>query len=182
MMIPGQSLTSEPKNATYENPPEMTNPEDAVFWHLDSLSEPDKLEALLDAMELGLDVVTLTEGILRGAVAAGRHSIDVSLIVAPIIHEFIKTTADKAGIDYEEGFPEDGDTRETIRYQINERKAKKMIAEFEGEDDDEIIEGGETSEEEEQMPIEGDLMEGEKTPVAAPAGLMSRMSQLEGEV
>ena len=32
MIIPGQSLTAEPKNAPYENPPELTTPEDAVEW------------------------------------------------------------------------------------------------------------------------------------------------------
>ena len=176
MMIPGQSLTSEPKNAPYENPPEMTNPDDAVFWHLDSLSEPDKLEALLDAMELGIDVVTLTEGVLRGAVSEGRHSIDVSLIVAPVIHEFIKTTADRAGVDYEEGFPDDSEKRMDIKYSINERKAKKMIAEYEGKDDD-----VETLPMESTMPVEDKPMISEETP-AAPAGLMSRMSKLEGEV
>ena len=181
MMIPGQSLTSEPKNATYENPPEMTNPEDAVFWHLDSLSEPDKLEALLDAMELGLDVVTLTEGILRGAVAAGRHSIDVSLIIAPVIHEFIKTTGDRLDVDYDEGFPDDSEGRINIRYQINERKAKKIIAEFEGED--KIKDDKEVSEMDETMPVTEEVMaDVEVSPVTPPEGLMSRMSQLEGEV
>ena len=31
-IIPGQSLTAEPKNAPYENPPQMTEPEEAVFF------------------------------------------------------------------------------------------------------------------------------------------------------
>lgn len=179
MMIPGQSLTSEPKNAPYENPPEMTNPDDVVFWHLDSLSEPDKLEALLDAMELGLDVVTLTEGILRGAVAEGRHTIDVSLIVAPVVHEFIKTTADKAGIDYEEGLPaDDKEERLDIKYKINEHKARKMIAEFEGKEEEEDMEEAPM---EAAMPVQDEPTVDEETP-AASAGLMSRPSNLEGDV
>ena len=49
-------------------------------------------------LELGVDVVTLTEGILRAAVAMGKHSIDVSLIIGPIIHELIKSNADVTGI------------------------------------------------------------------------------------
>ena len=152
----------------------MTNPEDVVFWHLDRLSEPDKLEALIDAMELGFDVVTLTEGVLRGAVAEGRHSIDVSLIVAPVIHEFIKTTADRAGIDYDEGFPDDSEERINIRYSINSRKAKKMLAEY---NDEEGME--EVDPQEDTSITEDDTTD--DTP-AAPAGLMARMSKLEGEV
>lgn len=126
-IIPGQSLTAEPKNAPYENPPEMTVPEEAVMWHLERLIEEDRMEALLDTLELGVDVVSLTEGLLRGAVLEGRHSVDVSLIIAPVIHEFITTTAEKAGIDFEEGFPDDNEKRKKIKYQINSRKALKML-------------------------------------------------------
>ena len=164
MIIPGQSLTAEPKNAPYENPPEMTMPEDAIGWHLDRLTEEDRLEALVDALELGLDVVTLTEGLLRGAVMDGRHGVDVSLIIAPVIHEFIKNTADKAGIDYEEGFPDDTEKRKAVKYQINEHKARKAIAEYEGED-------GDT---EEAMPVEAEEEAMIEETSAAPAGLMSR--------
>jgi hypothetical protein len=175
MIIPGQSLTAEPKNAPYENPPELTTPEDAIEWHLDRLTTEDKVEALVDAMELGIDVVTLTEGILRGAVLDGRHNIDISLIVAPIIHEFIKTTAEKMNIEFEEGIPDDTEDRENVKYVINERKAQKMIAEYEDKEDDvEKPEAMSTVPEEEITVVE------ETTD--APKGLMSRMSKLEGDV
>lgn len=175
MIIPGQSLTSEPKNAPYENPPELTTPEDAIEWHLDRLTQADKLSSLLDAMELGMDVVTLTEGLLRGAVVDGRHSIDVSLIIAPVVHEFIKSTADKAGIDYDEGIPDDTEERVNVQYAINSRKAKKMLAEYERGDADDT-DDPEMSDVEEETEVEETIEETE----AAPAGLMSRMSKLEG--
>ena len=132
MILPGQSLTAEPKNAPYENPPEMTDPEDAITWHLGRLSEPKRMNALLDTLELGMDVVTLTEGLLRGAVLDGRHNIDVSLIVAPVIHELINSTAMRAGLDFDEGVPDDTEKQKKIQYQINSRKARKMIAESKG--------------------------------------------------
>jgi hypothetical protein len=174
MIIPGQSLTAEPKNAPYENPPELTTPEDAIEWHLDRLTTDDKVEALVDAMELGVDVVTLTEGILRGAVLDGRHNIDISLIIAPVVHEFIKTTADKVGIDYEEGFPDDSEERIKVKYAINSRKAQKMLDEY---NDEEAME--EVNPEEDMPIVEDETAEDMPT---APAGLMARMSKLEGEV
>jgi hypothetical protein len=173
MIIPGQSLTSEPKNAPYENPPELTTPEDAIEWHLDRLTQDDKVSSLLEAMELGMDVVTLTEGLLRGAVVDGRHSIDISLIIAPVVHEFIKSTADKAGVDYDEGIPDDTAERVKVKYEINVRKAKKYLAEYEGEDDTDVPEMDDVSEE---VSMDETIEETE----AAPAGLMSRMSKLEG--
>ena len=170
MIMPGQSLTAEPKNAPYENPPEMSNPEDAVMWHLERLSKGDKQENLLDAMELDIDVVTLTEGILRGAVLEGRHSVDVSLLIAPVLHEYIKTTADKAGIDYNEGFPDDSKERRAIKYSINKNKASKILASFKK---DGKVESAEMDAAPSTTPkeIPTEMME----PDAAPSsGLMSR--------
>jgi hypothetical protein len=179
-IIPGQSLTAEPKNAPYENAPSMTKPEDAVFWHLERLSSADKTEALLDSMELGLDVVTLTEGVLRGAVLDGRHTVDVSLTIAPIVHEFIKGAADRAGIEYDEGFPDDSKERKATKYAINSEKARKLLDQYEektGETTDFL--DGETSVEEEEATT---MMMSEETPAPEAGGLMSRPSKNEGVV
>lgn len=169
MIIPGQSLTAEPKNAPYENPPELNTEEDAVMWHLERLSEQDRMEALVDMLELGIDVVTLTEGLLRGAVLEGRHSIDISVIIAPVIHEFIVSTAEKVGIDYEEGLPDDSDDRENIRYQINEGKARKMLAKLDMEVKETTVE---------EMPV---VVE-EEMPMEAPAKPAGLMARPKGEV
>ena len=88
--IPGQSLTSEPKNSPWENPPLMVDPEEALLWHLEKLEKPKVTESVAGLMALGVDILDLTEGILRAAVAEGQHSIDVSLIIAPVVHEYIK--------------------------------------------------------------------------------------------
>lgn len=169
--IPGQSLTAEPKAAPYERPPQMVDPQEALDFHLDALSEDDKKEAIIDAVELGLDVVTLTEGFLRGAVMAGRHSIDVSIIIAPVIHEFICGVLDAAGVEYDEGFEDKSKNREKITYAKNKRKALKLLAEHE--------DTGDVS-----SPVEGSKTEEE--PKSPKRGLMApksdRMKRLEGDM
>jgi len=101
--IPGQSLTSSPRQHPYERPPEISDPKKALSKHLDNLSKPGKAATIVDALRLDLDVKTLTNYILRSAVANGLHSIDVSMAIAPAIHQFIKKTADDVGIEYDEG-------------------------------------------------------------------------------
>ena len=165
MIIPGQSLTAEPKNAPYENPPEMNTSEDAIMWHLTRLVEDDKMEALIDTLELGLDVVTITEGLLRGAVLNGRHSIDISLVIAPVIHEYITATADKLGIEYDEGLPDNSELDDAIEYQINEKKAKDMLAELDMEVEDEEVE----EPMQEELPMD--------MPMEEPKGLMARRGE-----
>lgn len=165
MIIPGQSLTAEPKNAPYENPPELTTAEDSIMWHLNRLQDEEKFQALADTLELGLDVVTITEGLLRGAVLGGIHSIDISLIIAPVIHEYITSTAEKLNIDFEEGLPDDSEQREAIEYQINEKKAKDMLAELDMEVEDEEVE----EPVQEELPMD--------MPMEEPKGLMARRGE-----
>lgn len=124
--IPGESLTVPPGSRPYERPPEITDPEEAIQMHLTRLSKEDMMQDIADALDLGLDVVTLTEGILRSAVAEGIHSIDTSLIIAPVVHEFIKKVGDAAGVEYEEGLV-DKKAEAEKRRAITTAKAKKLV-------------------------------------------------------
>jgi hypothetical protein len=127
--IPGMSLTGAPGKYAWERPPEIVDPEDALVLHLERLSTKDKIEDITDILELGVDVKTLTEGLLRSAVAEGIHTIDVSMIIAPVIHEFIKDTAERMGIDFDEGFEDEEEKkkREPILNLRSAREAKKFL-------------------------------------------------------
>ena len=61
-------------------------------------------------------MVTAVEGILRSAVLEGIHSLDVSILIAPHIHEYIKGQADVLKLNYDEGF-----VNEEMANQIRER-------------------------------------------------------------
>lgn len=114
--IPGMSLTETPQNRPYERPPQIVDVEEAIQTHVARLS--DKTEDMIDGLEMGLDVETLTKGLLRSAVAEGVHTLDVAILIAPAIHEYIKTTAQSMQIDFEEGFENEQevkDRREVIR-------------------------------------------------------------------
>lgn len=185
--IPGQSLTQEPRNAPYERPPEVVDPEEALYIHLDNLANPDAIEDLMFFLELGVDIRSLTEGILRSAVLEGIHSIDVSLIIAPTIHEFIKSTADVLKVDYDEGF--DDIDRDEVSYQRRTVLAAKELKKFKEELDnaiDEVDMGDVESRVEEARsaePMEDEMMPEEEPaqmemdlqmPERGGAGLMSR--------
>lgn len=124
--IPGQSLTDTPKNAPYENPPQITNPEEAIQAYMTKLSNPDAMEEIMFLLELGMDIVSLVEGITRSGVMSGVHSVDMSLIVAPVVHELIKQTADSLDVEYDEGF-ENKEAKKRQKYSRNAALAKKMM-------------------------------------------------------
>lgn len=159
--IPGQSLTAEPRNAPYERPPEVVDPDEALMVHLNRLNDPDTMEGVVYLVEKGTDVRTITEGILRSAVMEGIHSLDISLIIAPVVHEFISTTLDILGIEYDHGF-DDKEGESELRYSQNVNLAKKVLA---GEED-----LGDPVQPKEQQ-VEMDLEE----PTPEPKGLMARV-------
>jgi|TARA_R110000824_G_scaffold146885_2_gene316056 hypothetical protein len=105
--IPGQSLTDEPQNFAWERPPEYTDPDDAIVFHMDRLAEESVMESVLFLMEFGYPVDVLTRSMLTGAVGEGQHTIDVSLIIAPVIEAELVYMATTAGIDFKETFTED---------------------------------------------------------------------------
>tara|TARA_R100001377_G_C3173225_1_gene103837 strand:- start:231 stop:734 length:504 start_codon:yes stop_codon:yes gene_type:complete len=132
--IPGQSLTTEPKNAPFERPPEIVNPEEALMVHLKRLNDVDKMEAVVLAVNTGIDVQTLTQGILRSAVMEGIHSIDVSLIIAPAVHSFIATTLDAVNVEYDDGF-EDKEEAKRVREASHKFRIKDMLMDADPEQD-----------------------------------------------
>jgi len=124
--IPGQSLTTPPKSAPYERPPETVDALEALEIHLDNLNTPEVMEAIIDMLESNIDLVTVVEGILRSAVMEAIHSIDISLMIAPHIHAFIKGEIDVLDVEYDEGF-EDKEGEEKIR---NSRLGQKILREL----------------------------------------------------
>ena len=127
--IPGQSLIESPKNAAFERPPDIADPVEALEAHLDMLEKPGAVEDTLHFLEIGVDLQTLVQGMLRNAVVEGVHSIDVSLIIAPVLHEYIKGFADNAGIDYDEGL-DDTEEEEVLNYRRDAVRADKMFKEL----------------------------------------------------
>tara|TARA_R100000935_G_scaffold48575_1_gene73224 strand:+ start:901 stop:1359 length:459 start_codon:yes stop_codon:yes gene_type:complete len=134
--IPGQSLTTTPKNAQYEQPPLIVDPDKALQVHLKRLSKPKSMEDMLEFIDTGVDIRTLVEGILRGAVLNGIHSIDVSLIIAPVLHEFIRGLPLAAGIDFKDGFEDQQDVDEAmyrikkpVKVEMAEQKQEEKIPE-----------------------------------------------------
>ena len=127
--IPGQSLTDEPKNYAWENPPEITDPEEAIAMHMSKFNDPEVIDNMLDLLDVGFPVRALAESILTASVAAGWHSIDVSLIVAPFMHEHIISMANEAGVSYVEGFEKDEEAEQEKERQFILAKATQMLKE-----------------------------------------------------
>ena len=54
------------------------------------------------ALENDFTLSTLVRGIYMNGVMEGLHSIDVGLLIAPVLHEVIKSTAKTYGVEFRE--------------------------------------------------------------------------------
>lgn len=187
--IPGQSLTDEPKNYAWENPPEITDPEEAIAMHMSKFNDPEVIDNMIDLLDIGFPVRALTESILTASVAAGWHNIDVSLIVAPFLHEHIISMANEAGVSYVEGFEKNEEAAQEKERQYILTKATQMLKGTpKGEQDtgyemameslsvlDKPEAEYQTLQEQEEAPeMEGSIMETEEEPQQMQRGLMAR--------
>ena len=164
--IPGQSLTKAPGTYPWDNPPEMTNPEQVIQFHLMRFDDQDRLNTAMDALEFGVtDLYTLVKGIMRSAVSQGIHTIEAGMIAAPVVHTLLKEVADSLGFEYNDGINE-GTRKEQEQKARASLKAQKMLKDM-GVEIPEI--------EREEAPAE-DLpeVEVEEAPTDKPRGLMSR--------
>jgi hypothetical protein len=107
--IPGESLTREPGNAPWEQPPRMDKIEHVAAFYLDKLEDDEKLEDLLALLEQGMPVDQLVSSMLLYGEMEGEHSTDTSMLIAPFLHEYVVFLAKSADVDYVEFQGEESD-------------------------------------------------------------------------
>jgi len=127
--IPGQSLTDEPKNYPWERPPEITDPREAIKFHIDGINKPEALDNIIEMLQIGVPVKALAETAMTTAQMEGIHSVDVSLIIKDVVKEELISIAEEAGIDYTTGDgPSEIDTKEKEEQQVLALLRKKIGA------------------------------------------------------
>jgi len=125
--IPGQSLTTEPGNRPWENPPKLVTLEETAEFYVKRLADPKMANRLMDILEENtVPISVLSDVITMGGVMQGLHTSDMSVLVAPIIITFIKGTADHMGIDYKIG--DESENR------VNPELLRSVINEMQNED------------------------------------------------
>lgn len=125
--IPGESLTDSPKKYPWERPPETVDEDQAIVHHLERFSQPKVEDNILDAIELGMPIAYIVDLALTGAVASGIHNIDMSLIIAPVLHEYLVGVAEASGMPYKEFFDEDPkDRTSSVKIKATEMLSKAI--------------------------------------------------------
>ena len=101
--IAGQSLTAELGARPWQQAPMYATVEEAFEYYATKLTDPAINDSLLDTLEMGTPVAPVAEILVQSGAMEGKHSIDVSILILPVIMELIAYVADEAGIEYDMG-------------------------------------------------------------------------------
>ena len=99
--IPGQSLTDEPGSRTWENPPEITDPDEAVSYVITRFEQNEETQSAYSKLMLaGMPIESIVNTISFGGFFDGKWGVDVAEIIKPPLMAFFVAFADEYGIPY----------------------------------------------------------------------------------
>jgi|TARA_Y100000817_G_scaffold73415_1_gene56304 hypothetical protein len=101
--IPGMSLTAEYGGRPWQQPPKNTTIEEALSFYMPRLSDETFVPELLKVMELGIPLTTIANAMQTGAVMQGQHSVDVGILIIPVLIEVMALIGDREGVEYTVG-------------------------------------------------------------------------------
>jgi len=101
--IPGMGMTFEVGSRPWQTPPELTTVEQATDYYVERMNTDAFKGQLVDVMEMGVPLTTLANTIQLASVMEGVHSVDVGILMIPIIVELLITIADSQGAKYQTG-------------------------------------------------------------------------------
>jgi hypothetical protein len=169
--ISGQSLTAELGGRPWQQAPQYKTVDEAIEYYLDKMSSEEFTDQLVDVLEMDVPVTSLANSIQLAGVMDGKHTVDVGMLVMPLIMEMIMLVGDMADVKYDSGMenPNKGKTRDTLIESVK-MKLQRELDKKDGMLFSEEELGEDTSEEEQEEPMmEEPIMEEEE-----PKGLMAR--------
>jgi len=180
--IPGQSLTTEPKNVPWEQPSQHADPMDALEMYMKRLSEPDTMDELVDMLDIGIPISVVTNAMLSGGVMDGMHSVDTKILLKGVIATQIQTIADVVGVDYKMSMTDYDDMDAQKEALMKQKLAVKLnIAIEKGNASDpgvalqqDVLEGLDAPQTEDGMMETPEIEKVEETQEDMPMGIMAK--------
>ena len=98
--IPGMSLTHELGGRPWQTPPQFSSVDETIQYYMETMSSDEFIDELMDVIELGVPLGDLANTIQLANVMEGKHSVDVGVLVTPVIIEMLSFLAESAGVEY----------------------------------------------------------------------------------
>jgi len=126
--IPGEGMTAELGARPWQTPPDVTTVDEAISYYMNKMSTDEFSIQLLDVMEMGVPLTDIANILQLGAVTEGVHTVDIGMLVIPVLVEMMMLIGDSAGVDYVTGLGETGtdEVSSTLPLSIANKLNKKQ--------------------------------------------------------
>ena len=146
--IPGMAMTHEVGARPWQTPPQYPTVSQAAQYYVTSMQDESFIEQAINLMETGMPITLMANNIQLATVLQGKHTIDVGMLLIPVIMEMLMLIGDRAGIEYTTGMERDKDI------EINDSASEAAFTKFQkelGEDKPQEEVAEEDKQEEEPM-------------------------------
>jgi len=126
--IAGQSLTAELGNRPWQKPAQYTTVEEALDFYIPRLTDVETQDDLMNVIELGIPLTTIADALQSGGTMDGKHSIDVGILIIPVLIETLAYLAEEQGVEYVTGTEKevsDTPSSSTVALAIKKIKEKR---------------------------------------------------------
>ena len=101
--IGGQGMVAEMGSRPWQQPPQYETVDEALDFYSSKLLSPEFQDQLLDVMELGTPVSVVSNSLQLGGVMQGLHTLDVGILVQPLLMEMIALIGDQNNVKFNMG-------------------------------------------------------------------------------
>ena len=129
-VAPGISWTAPEKSRPWQQPPQLVNIGDVVQRYMDSFSDPEVMSNAIDAIETKVPLSIMAQSIMLNYVSEGVHTMDMGILVMPVIIELLVTFAELSNVDYIV-FPDEIEKQNIIPVGVARLAMKKALESME---------------------------------------------------
>jgi|TARA_R100001510_G_C7651052_1_gene208655 hypothetical protein len=101
--IPGMGMTHEVGGRPWQTPPQHSTVEEALDFYIPRLTSEDFIDQLLDVIEMGVPLTTIANSLQLSSVMQGKHSVDVGILVLPVLVELLSYIAESSNVKFVSG-------------------------------------------------------------------------------
>jgi len=107
--IAGMAMTPELGSRPWQTPPQYSSVEEALQYYIPRMEDDAFTDNLLNVIEMGMPLTTLANTIQLAGVMENRHTVDVGILIIPVLIEMMQLVAEAEGIEYVTGMEKDND-------------------------------------------------------------------------
>ena len=132
--IPGMAMTHELGARPWQTAAQFTTVDETIDYYMSRMATEEYMEQAVEVLEMGIPITTIANTMQMAGVMEGKHSIDVGMLVTPLIMEMLMLIGDNAEVDYDDGLT---DIKEdTVSDSMLEKMRKEMKSRIDEVDDE----------------------------------------------